>query len=190
MLTLLITIVIGIATYAAANNGEWGSVAIGVLIILGAWFMKMVALMDDKAWLHRTEYWAMSGKDRAKARSRWEREAREEEERDRAKRAESARRLRERREANAERIADKAAAKARHGQSHEERMKELLEKQRAYKRRAYGEREYRILTFVCHYCGREVNVSEGATGYGSDGLLWYVCPNCGRENETKLGMRA
>jgi hypothetical protein len=90
MLTLLITIVIGIATYAAGCNGEWGSVAIGVLIILGAWFMKMIALMDDKAWLHRTEYWAMSGKDRAKARHRWEREAREEEERKKRREAERA----------------------------------------------------------------------------------------------------
>lgn len=82
---LIFIMLIGIVGFSGSGN-VWAIVGC-VAVILLVLFAKMVITEDEKAWIHRSEYWAMSGKDRAKARHRWEAEARAEEERERAERA-------------------------------------------------------------------------------------------------------
>lgn len=68
---------------ASASNGEWGTfwITIGIAAVV-LWF-GLVSRADDRATVNRMNYWSMSGKDRAKARHRWEAEALAEEERER-----------------------------------------------------------------------------------------------------------
>lgn len=96
MITTVIVIFLWIIVLPVASvNGEWGTfwltIALGVFILYGA----MVGRDVDRAYIHRTEYWAMSGKDRARARKRWNEEAKREEEEEREAARERARKRRE-----------------------------------------------------------------------------------------------
>lgn len=65
----------------------WGSAESWVVVILLAllWFGRMVWIDDARAHVNWMNYWSRNGKDRAMMRHRWNADAKEEEERIRAK---------------------------------------------------------------------------------------------------------
>jgi len=94
MISIFLWLVCAFVMYVSAANGSWGTFWV---FTVGLVFVIVCAIgthLDNKAWIHRRNYWAMSGKDRAKARRRWEREADEEEAREKEKNIERARRKR------------------------------------------------------------------------------------------------
>ena len=94
MIALVLTVLLGVAAYAFWGNGDtWGGLAcVGVIVFV--WFAHFVSRRDAKAYVNRVNYWSMDGKDRAKARHRWEEEAREEEKREHEEAVERAERKR------------------------------------------------------------------------------------------------
>lgn len=83
MLLALLAIVIWIGKKFGDSAGV---IALSLLILLVIVMLVMAGKENTNAWHNSTKYWAMSGKDRAKARHKWEAEARAEEERERARR--------------------------------------------------------------------------------------------------------
>lgn len=83
MLLALLAIVIWIGKKFGDSAGV---IALSLLILLVIVMLVIAGKENTNAWHNRTRYWAMSGKDRAKARHKWEAEARAEEEREKARR--------------------------------------------------------------------------------------------------------
>ena len=64
MITGLLCFVFGVAAYAAACEGEWGAVVMGVLVIFSVLMIKSVSVRETKAWNNYHDYWAEGGPDR------------------------------------------------------------------------------------------------------------------------------
>ena len=64
MIVLGLCFLFGVSVYAAAGNGEWGSVATGIVIILILLLMGSVHRRDVRAWNNRQNYWADGGPNR------------------------------------------------------------------------------------------------------------------------------
>ena len=64
MLTVLIGLVAFVAISAAAENGEWGSVVLGIVIVLVLIGMSAGERKDWKAYRNRRDYWADGGPNR------------------------------------------------------------------------------------------------------------------------------
>lgn len=58
MITAILVFVFGVGVYAAANNGEWGTVAVGVVIILLLIGIRSACVHESKAYNNFTDYWA------------------------------------------------------------------------------------------------------------------------------------
>ena len=58
MFIALIVILGFVAIFPAANNGEWGSVALGVVIVLLLLGAGANERRDSKAYVARRDYWA------------------------------------------------------------------------------------------------------------------------------------
>ena len=190
MIATIITIFMVIAIVGFSGKGDtWAIVGCAAVIVV-VWIAHMCSVDDARAWVNRSNYWSMSGKDRARARHRWEAEARAEEARERAKLAEKAER--------------KAMRKRRKLLKKQRRMPpevpndgptaaELQEAKR--KREAYVEYRRRINkptaesgpVRVCHYCGRSVHAYGRRVWNGHESLTEYRCPKCGRMNQTVIG---
>ena len=164
MITGLIALIIVIAVLPPAiGDGNIGviilvGVVVGFLLLWG-----YVGRKQDSAEWNWISYWAMDGKDRARARHRWEAEAREE-----------------------------ALLGARYEVRAREPSREELEAARL-KREAYMAELRRGPRFdlpeayrVCHSCGRGSNV-PGETVYTEEGrMAKFTCPMCGKMNLTKI----
>lgn len=55
---ILIAIFGGIIAIICANNGEWGSAAVVMVILLLITFMAGEERKDTRAWRNRRDYWA------------------------------------------------------------------------------------------------------------------------------------
>lgn len=62
MITGAISLVILIGVIAAANNGEWGSVAIGAIIILLLLAIGAGSRKCDRAFNNMVDYWDKQGR--------------------------------------------------------------------------------------------------------------------------------
>ncbi len=89
MITMIITVFLGVLGYICASNGEWGSFTVSAVLIVIIVSVHAVSVWDARAWVHRTEYWASRESERARDRIRGEmiarRELREEAERNRTR---------------------------------------------------------------------------------------------------------
>ena len=61
MLTIIIGFIAFVAIISAANNGEWGSVLLGVGIVVVLILMADGDRKDTKAWMNCRDYWAAGG---------------------------------------------------------------------------------------------------------------------------------
>ena len=66
MITGTIAAVFIIAMIAAANNGEWGSVAIGAVVVVILLALGSASRETDRAYNNMVDYWAKGGPDRKK----------------------------------------------------------------------------------------------------------------------------
>ena len=57
----IVCIIIGIAMFAAAGNGEWGSVAVGAVIVLLLLCLRGEGKKVDRAYGNAVDYWAKGG---------------------------------------------------------------------------------------------------------------------------------
>ena len=57
----IVCIIIGIAMFAAAGNGEWGSVAVGAVIVVVLLCMGGESRKCDRAFNNHVDYWANGG---------------------------------------------------------------------------------------------------------------------------------
>lgn len=112
MIAAFVTFIMVIGIIGFSGDGNTLAIVGCVAVIAIAWVFHIAAVEDTKAWANRTHYWSMSGKDRAKARHRWEAEARREEEREKQKRAERIQRKRKTATKN-ESVATRVQAKDR-----------------------------------------------------------------------------
>ena len=168
-LIALIAIVVWIGTSFGETAGVIAVAVAVLLLIIGfcsGWSR------DTKAYHNRTSYWAMSGKDRARARHKWEAEARAEEERER-------REAHERAEAKRKREAYIAQKRA------ERQGTASTVQQRTSTHPPAPERTYvsREKLFVCPKCCRYVRVIGSKTIDGGRVVTEYYCPHC-RERRT------
>lgn len=58
MITGIIAVVIGIAAVVAAMNGEWGSVAVGAVIVILVLALGSESRESDRAYNNFVDYWA------------------------------------------------------------------------------------------------------------------------------------
>ena len=61
MLTVIIGIIAFVAIGAAVSNGEWGSVLLGIGIVIVLIMMADGDRKDTKAWMNARDYWANGG---------------------------------------------------------------------------------------------------------------------------------
>lgn len=80
MIALFLTFCFIIGAIGFNGDGDRTSVIICFVLIGVVWFFHFLICQDEKAWVNRRNYWAMDGKERAKAERQWEREAIAEEE--------------------------------------------------------------------------------------------------------------
>lgn len=66
MITGILSVVIGIAMFAAAGNGEWGSVAIGAVIVVLLLGLGSASRESDRAYNNWVDYWAKGGPEKRK----------------------------------------------------------------------------------------------------------------------------
>lgn len=66
MITGAIALVFVIAMIACAGNGEWGSVAVGAVIVILLLAIGGAARDGSKAYTNMVDYWAKGGPDRKK----------------------------------------------------------------------------------------------------------------------------
>ncbi len=158
-LIALVAIVVWIGTTFGETAGVI-AVAVAVLILIIAFCSGWSK--DTKAYYNRTSYWAMNGKDRARARRRWNAEAKAEEERER-------REAYERAEAKRKREAYIAKRRAERSGTHPSEQQ-----------RTYVQKEK---LFVCPKCCRYVRVIGSRTLEGGRVVTEYYCPHC-RERRT------
>ena len=64
MITGTIAAVFIIAMIAAANNGEWGSVAIGAVVVVVLLALGSASRETDRAYNNMVDYWAKGGPDK------------------------------------------------------------------------------------------------------------------------------
>ena len=57
----ILCVLLGIAMFAAAGNGEWGSVAVGAVIVLLLIGMACGSRKCDRAYRNCVDYWANGG---------------------------------------------------------------------------------------------------------------------------------
>ena len=114
MITGTIAVLFFILAFTCGGNGEWAQCAILAAIGILALLFGIAGREDLNAYSNRLEYWAMSGKDRAKARHRWEHEAKAEEAEDRRKALEK---WQKRNDRKADRAIKKQQAKNRKAES-------------------------------------------------------------------------
>ena len=173
-LIALVAIVVWLGTTFGETVGVI-AVAVAVLLLIiafcGGWSK------DTKAYYNRTSYWAMSGKDRARAKRRWNAEAKAEEEREKQQAIEA----RRKREAY---IAWKRAERfgtASQGQP----LAQSAVQQRSTACPSVQERTYvqKEKLFVCPKCCRYVRVIGSRTLEDGRVVTEYYCPHC-RERRT------
>lgn len=66
MITGILAAVFGIAMICAANNGEWGSVAVGAVIVVVLLALGCASRETDRAYNNMVDYWAKGDPDRKK----------------------------------------------------------------------------------------------------------------------------
>lgn len=64
MITGMIAFVVAIAMIAACSNGEWGTVAIGAVIVLVVLLAGCASREQDRAYNNIVDYWANGGPER------------------------------------------------------------------------------------------------------------------------------
>lgn len=73
-MTIILSLILAVPAYVLWDSNRLGSfLCIGAIVLL--LFAGFTVRQDAKAYVNRREYWAMSGKDRARAMRRWEEEA-------------------------------------------------------------------------------------------------------------------
>lgn len=70
MITAVIVIVLGIAMIAAGGNGEWGSVAVGAVIIVFLIALHSAGVKTSRAYNNFVDYWAAGGTRKVKEKKR------------------------------------------------------------------------------------------------------------------------
>ena len=176
-LIALVAIVVWLGTTFGETVGVI-AVAVAVLLLIIAFCSGWSK--DTKAYYNRTSYWAMSGKDRAKAKRRWNTEAKAYEERERREaydRAEAKRK----REAYISQERAERLGRASQGQP----LAQSAVQQRSAARPSAPERTYaqKEKLFVCPKCCRYVRVTGSRTLEGGRVVTEYYCPQC-RERRT------
>lgn len=61
MISFFLTLLLLVPIVCAADEGNWGAVALCVVIILFIWFMRYTTVQDAKAYVNRRDYWANGG---------------------------------------------------------------------------------------------------------------------------------
>jgi len=61
MLTVFIGVCAFVWLYCSAGNGEWGTFAIGAVILVVLILMAAGDRKDTKAWMNMRDYWADGG---------------------------------------------------------------------------------------------------------------------------------
>ena len=61
MLTMFIGVCAFVWLYCSAANGEWGTFAIGAVILVVLILMAAGDRKDTKAWMNMRDYWAEGG---------------------------------------------------------------------------------------------------------------------------------
>ena len=61
MITGAISVVLLIAMFAAGSNGEWGSVAVGAVLVLLLLGLGSASRKNDRAYGNAVDYWADGG---------------------------------------------------------------------------------------------------------------------------------
>ena len=154
----------------------------GVIAVSAAVLLLIIAFCsgwskDTKAYYNRTSYWAMNGKDRAKARRRWNAEAKAEEERERQQAIEA----RRKREAYIARKRAERFGTASQGQpSAQSAVQQRSAAHPSAPERTCAQKEK---LFVCPKCCRYVRVIGSRTLEGGRAVTEYYCPHC-RERRT------
>ena len=64
MITGALVVIFLIAMYAAGSNGEWGSVAVGAVIVVLLLMLGSAGRDNAKAYNNFVDYWANGGPDR------------------------------------------------------------------------------------------------------------------------------
>ena len=64
MITGMLAVIFLIAMYAAGSNGEWGSVAVGAVIVVLLLMLGSAGRDNAKAYNNFVDYWANGGPDR------------------------------------------------------------------------------------------------------------------------------
>ena len=169
---------VAIVVWLGTTFGE----TVGVIAVAAAVLLLVIAFCsgwskDTKAYYNRTSYWAMNGKDRARARRRWNAEAKAEEERERREAIEA----RRKREAYIARKRAERFGTASQGQP----LAQSAVQQRSAARPSAPERTYiqKEKLFVCPKCCRYVRVIGIRTLEGGRVVTEYYCPQC-RERRT------
>lgn len=173
MISGLISAVILIAVIAAWNNGEYGSVAVGIILILMVLSFGRAVRDDCNAYYNRVQYWKMNGRDRARARIRWEREAMSDE---RAVHSSDYRYV----------ARPDEVAIVMPGKPTQERVAYLKAKQEQYEVKQKLEIVKRLnmsgALLVCKRCCRAVKSEDVSYWIGEHGDLKYRCPMCNAGN--------
>lgn len=161
MITGAIAVVFLIAMYCAGSNGEWGSVAIGAVIVLVLLAVGAESRGQDRAYNNFIHYWDTGEhpEDRRKQTVRSNSDQRP----GRVTKC-------EREEAARRRVA--YLEKLRNGKT---------SRGSSSGGDGYGR------AVVCHYCGRMLHVNGEYVMSSAGRMLMYYCPRCGMHNMTKIG---
>lgn len=173
-LIALVAIVVWLGTTFGETVGVI-AVAVAVLLLIIAFCSGWSK--DTKAYYNRASYWAMSGKDRARERRRWNAEAKAEKEREKQQAIEA----RRKREAYIARKRAERFGTASRGQP----LAQSAVQQRSAARPSAPERTcaQKEKLFVCPKCCRYVRVIGSRMLEGGRVVTEYYCPHC-RERRT------
>ena len=176
-LIALVAIVVWLGTAFGETVGVI-AVAVAVLLLIIAFCSGWSK--DTKAYYNRTSYWAMSGKDRAMARRRWNAEAKAYDERERREAYERAEAKRKREAYIARKRAERFGT-ASQGQP----LAQSAGQQRSAACPSAQERTYmqKEKLFVCPKCCRYVRVIGSRALECGRVVTEYYCPQC-RERRT------
>lgn len=179
-----------------ASGGSWGAAGITWVIALFVFICWGTEKTDAKVWYHHREYWSKSGKDRAKLRHQWEREARAEEQRELQARLDREQRKRDKQaEKELERVRKEYAqnpppVREQPAPFESEVLKARYEGSRVNRvtvgRRIPGATATgaQMWQFKCYACGKPANVINVTPGM----RLEATCPGCGSENIVRFMM--
>ena len=161
----------------AIEEQQWGVLAVVLILAVVLLGLGAAGRSVDRAYNNRVNWWAMDGKERARAERRWDAEAR----------AEEALERREREEREALREARRRPRRGEMEEAARKRAAYIAEVQAKKTRRGAGTGIQSGPLRVCHACGRMVR-AEGGKVHTQDGYMtMYACPECGAVNVTKLG---